>query len=539
MKFEEVNFTEETKRALADIGYVEMTEIQEKSIPVILKGKDVIGQSKTGTGKTASYGLPIIEMIDSEDRNIQAIILCPTRELATQVTAEIRKFMKYKDSIKTVCVYGGQSIESQIREIKRGAQIIVGTPGRIMDHMRRGTIKLNSTKIAVLDEADEMLDMGFEEDMETILNAIGDDRQTLLFSATMSTRILNIAKKYLKDPTNIKIKAQELTVNGIKQIAIEMKNAMKDEAVMRILDAYDPKKAIIFCNTKKKVDNLIDILQQNGYSADCIHGDKSQDLRSRIMKKFKQGDLKILIATDVAARGIDVEDLDIVINYDIPQETEYYVHRIGRTGRNGKEGIAFTFFGGKEKNKIVNIEKYSKSKLKIDKLPTIAEISKIKNQKLIKQIKEEIDKEDNEENNNKEEKELKISLFKSLMKEYEDDYEKVAKSLFSIIMKNGVNNKKTEQKNKEIDTNVDACIDEDGNVKLFLNLGKRDKIMVKDIVGSITANTALSGKDIGNIKLLDNFSFVSVPKEYVNEVVNGMHGKPIKGKESNFEVARN
>ena len=431
MKFEQTNLTKEIKKALLEIGYMEMTEIQEKSIPVILSGKDVIGQSKTGTGKTAAYGLPIIDMIDKENKNTQVIILCPTRELATQVTSEMRKFMKYKDSIKVACIYGGQSIQNQIKDLKHGAQIIIGTPGRIMDHIRRKTIKLSNTKIAVLDEADEMLDMGFEEDMETILKETDENRQTLLFSATMSPKILKITKKYLQNPVNIKIKAEELTVNNIEQIAIEMKNDMKDEAVMTLLDFYCPRKAIIFCNTKRKVDNLIEILQKNGYLADAIHGDKNQDQRERIMKRFKRGDITILIATDVAARGIDVENLDLVINYDVPQEEEYYVHRIGRTGRNGNKGKSFTFVVGREKNKITSIEKFSKSKIKYGKLPKTTEVSKIKQEKILFEIQNEIDSI---------KKNVRNDLFDELLINNNNDSEKVARALFTIVM--GEKNKK-------------------------------------------------------------------------------------------------
>ena len=334
LKFEDLNLSEKLKRALKDIGYIETTEIQKQSIPYILKGRDLIGQSQTGTGKTASFGLPMIEKIDSENRKTQAIILCPTRELAVQVTQELRKYLKYYESIKCMAIYGGESIERQILGLKKGVQIIVGTPGRVMDHMRRRTIKLNQVKMVILDEADEMLNMGFEEDIETILKDIPENRQTILFSATMNKRIMGITKKYLTNPKNIKIKAEELTVEKIKQEAIEVKSKMKDETVCRIIDVIQPKKAIVFCNTKKKVDTLIDELKSKGYKAESLHGDIKQNQRDRIMKKLKSGNIQILVATDVAARGIDVKDLELVINYDIPQELEYYVHRIGRTGRN-------------------------------------------------------------------------------------------------------------------------------------------------------------------------------------------------------------
>ena len=261
IKFEDLGLSENVLRALEEYGYKKPTEIQVKTIPYILDKRDVIGQSQTGTGKTASFGLPLIESINPEFNKVQAIILCPTRELATQVTGELRKFTKYKEGVKVLAVYGGESIERQIKALKQGVKIVVGTPGRIMDHLRRKTLKLNNVKMCVLDEADEMLNMGFEEDIETILKEVPEERQTVLFSATMNKRILGITKKYLKEPKNIKIKAKELTVDRIEQISLEVKQTMKDDTVMRLIDLNNPKKAVVFCNTKKKVDDLIEKLE--------------------------------------------------------------------------------------------------------------------------------------------------------------------------------------------------------------------------------------------------------------------------------------
>ena len=393
IKFEDLGLSENVLRALEEYGYKKPTEIQVKTIPYILDKRDVIGQSQTGTGKTASFGLPLIESINPEFNKVQAIILCPTRELATQVTGELRKFTKYKEGVKVLAVYGGESIERQIKALKQGVKIVVGTPGRIMDHLRRKTLKLNNVKMCVLDEADEMLNMGFEEDIETILKEVPEERQTVLFSATMNKRILGITKKYLKEPKNIKIKAKELTVDRIEQISLEVKQAMKDDTVMRLIDLNNPKKAVVFCNTKKKVDDLIEKLKSKRYKAESLHGDIKQAQRDRIMKRFKQGEFQILVATDVVARGIDVDELELVINYDIPQEEEYYVHRIGRTGRNGSIGKAYTFVVGKEKSKIYSIQKYANTKILSGKIPTIEEIRKVKNEQIINNIQETIDNE--------------------------------------------------------------------------------------------------------------------------------------------------
>lgn len=516
LTFNKLELSKNVKRALAEYGYIETTKIQEETIPYILEGKDIIGQSQTGTGKTASYGLPMIEKIDKEIRAIQSIVLCPTRELAVQVSEEIRKFLKYQDNIKCLAIYGGQSIERQILALKKGVQIIIGTPGRLMDHMRRKTIKLDNVKMVVLDEADEMLNMGFEEDIETILKEVPKERQTVLFSATMNKKIMGITKKYLNEPKNIKIKAEGLTVEKIKQISLEVKSRMKDETVIRLIDVIGPKKAIIFCNTKKKVDDLIEILKSKGYKADALHGDIKQIQRDRIMKSLKEGKTKILVATDVAARGIDVKDLELVINYDIPQEQEYYVHRIGRTGRNGMSGVAYTLYTGKEKYQLREIEKYAKTRIKQGKVPTLKEVEEVKDKKILNSIQEVIDK--NEFRN--------TAVIDELLKS-NNDINLIAKALLTMLL----GNEKEESKTKEFTT------DENGNVRLFVNVGRKDRIMVKDIVGSFAANSVISGDVIGRVNLLDKFSFVDIPEEHVNDVLIGMKGKQIKGRDVNIEVA--
>lgn len=516
MKFEEMNLSGEIKRALKECGYEEATDIQAVAIPYILEGKDVIGQSKTGTGKTASYSLPMLQRIEASSRKVQAIVLCPTRELAIQVTDEIRKFNKYQEGVRCLAIYGGQSIEDQIRMLKGGVQIVIGTPGRIMDHMRRKTLKLDNVKMVVLDEADEMLSMGFEEDMETILQDVPEERQTTLFSATMNPRIMNITKKYLKNPKKIKIKAEELTVDNIEQVSINIKSNMKDEAVMRLIDAYTPKKAIVFCNTKRKVDDLIEKLKFKGYKAESLHGDIKQSQRDRIMKRLKSGDIQILVATDVAARGIDVDDLELVVNYDIPQEEEYYVHRIGRTGRNGNSGRAITFVVGKEKSKIYSIQKYANTKIKDGKIPTLIEINQLKKKKFVDKIADMIEKQEYRGS----------EMVDELLASY--DAEELAKALMTIIKGKEIVEPKEEKLNFS---------NQEGMVKLFLNLGRKDKIMAKDIVGSFSANTAISGSEIGKINILDKFTFVEVPAKFAEEIIHGMNGKPIKGKEVNMEVA--
>lgn len=519
MTFGELNLNEKTKKALQDAGYVSPTPIQEQAIPIILEGKDFIGQSKTGTGKTASYSLPMIEKIDSTNKKVQAIVLCPTRELAVQVADEVRKFLKYQEGIKTLAIYGGQSIETQIKMLKKGVQIVIGTPGRIMDHMRRRTLKLDGVRMCVLDEADEMLNMGFEEDIETILKDVPSGRQTVLFSATMNKRIMEITKKYLQNPKKVKIQAEELTVNEIEQISIQVKEAMKSEALMRLIEVYRPQKAIVFCNTKKRVDDLIEVLKQNHFKAEALHGDIKQSGRERIMKRMRNGEFQILVATDVVARGIDIQDVEFVLNYDVPQEEEYYVHRIGRTGRNGSSGKAVTFVVGKEKSKLQSIKRYSNAKIKEGSIPTIAEINKIRNKVTIEKIQSVIDR-----------NEFEYQDILDELKE-QNNTEDIVKALLTIVC--GKNKPKESSKN-EIKVNV-----KNGeNVKLFFNLGKKDNIKVKDIVGSIAANCGISGDKIGKINILDKFSFVEVPGEYVEDIMNGMQDKQVKGRDLTVEVAK-
>lgn len=408
-----------------------------------------------------------------------------------------------------------------------------------MDHIRRKTLKLNNSKIIVLDEADEMLNMGFEEDIETILKYIPEERQTILFSATMNSRIMNITKKYLKEPKHIKIKSKELTVENTKQTYVEIKQSMKDEALSRFIDLKKPRRAIIFCNTKRKVDDEIELLKSKGYKAEALHGDIKQIQRDRIMKNLKNGDFQILVATDVVARGIDIEDLDLVINYDIPAEEEYYVHRIGRTGRNGGTGESITFVVGREKNKLRSIERFANTKIEEIKIPTVTEINEIKNKEMINKIQKVID--GNQFQNSE--------IIEKLL-EKNQDINLILKALITMISGKKINDKKVSNFNFESDTtnkiktnsfkNTKSKYKGNENyIKLFFNVGKLDKIAVKDIVGSITANTAIKGNEIGKINLLDKFSFIDIPKEYLEELLTSMKGKQIKGKDVNIEIAKN
>ena len=348
VRFDEMGIIPQILRGVEEMGFEEMTPIQAQAIPAVMEGGDVIGQAQTGTGKTAAFGIPILQKIDTSRKSTQVLVLSPTRELAIQVAEEIRNLGKYMHGVKILPVYGGQDITKQIRSLKGGIQIIVGTPGRVMDHLRRKTIRCDEVNTIVLDEADEMLNMGFREDIETVLEYLPKERQTVLFSATMPKPILDITRKYQHDATMIKVTKKELTVSNIEQYYYDVKRKDKVDVLSRLLDYYNPKVSIVFCNTKRMVDELARELTMRGYFAEGLHGDMKQGQRDRVMNNFRKGNTDILIATDVAARGLDIDDVEAVFNYDIPQDDEYYVHRIGRTGRAGRTGKAFSFVKGKE-----------------------------------------------------------------------------------------------------------------------------------------------------------------------------------------------
>ena len=373
-------------RAVTEMGFEYMSPIQEAAIPVMMEGRDIIGQAQTGTGKTAAFGIPILQKIDPSNRHLQAVILCPTRELAMQAAEDIRDFAKYMSGIRVLAVYGGQDISRQIRALSSGVQIVVGTPGRVMDHLRRHTMKLSDVKILILDEADEMLDMGFREDLETILQGMPENRQTALFSATMPEPILQITRKYQNDAEFIRMTPREITVASIGQAYYRVPQKMKEEVLTRLMDYYDPARSLIFCNTKRMVDKLTESLKAKGYLCDGLHGDLSQNQRDTVMNLFRSGRINILIATDVAARGIDVSGVEAVFNYDIPEDIEYYVHRIGRTGRAGRSGKSFTLVGGKEMYKLREIEKVCHTRIEERKVPGAREITRAKSQKVFAEV---------------------------------------------------------------------------------------------------------------------------------------------------------
>ena len=525
VRFEEMGLSEEIQKAVRYMGFEEASPIQAKAIPAMISGIDLIGQAQTGTGKTAAFGIPILEKVDPKLKKLQAIVLCPTRELAIQVADEIRNLSRYMHGIKVLPIYGGQDIVKQIRSLKSGTQIVIGTPGRVMDHMRRKTMKLDFVHTVVLDEADEMLNMGFREDIEFVLSGVPEERQTVLFSATMPKPIMEITKKFQNNAKVIKVTKKELTVPNIEQYYYDVKPKKKEEVLSRLLDIYSPRLSVVFCNTKKQVDLLVNALLGRGYFAAGLHGDMKQEQRDRVMQGFRTGKTEILVATDVAARGIDVDEVEAVFNYDLPQVDEYYVHRIGRTGRAGREGRAFSFVSGKEVYKLKEIQRYCKTKIYAQKVPSLNDVANTKMENILDDVERVIEQEDLDMMINAIEERVNNSEFTAM---------DMAAAFLKICCGMTEDNKNTEENDWEFG---DTGAGEDGMVRLFINIGKKQRVRPGDILGAIAGESGMDGKLIGTIDMYDKYTFVEVPREYAREVLNAMKNVKIKGKTVAVEPA--
>lgn len=523
VRFDELNIVDPILRAITDMGFEEATPIQAKAIPMEMTGVDIVGQAQTGTGKTAAFGIPLLQKINPKSKKLQSVVLCPTRELAIQVAEEIRNLSKYMHGIKVLPIYGGQDIVKQIRSLKAGTQIIIGTPGRVMDHMRRKTVKFKEVHTIILDEADEMLNMGFREDIETILKEIPEERQTIMFSATMPKPILDITKTYQKDAQMIKVVKKELTVPKIEQYYYEVKTKNKEEVLSRLLDIYDPKLSLVFCNTKREVDELVVALQGRGYFAEGLHGDLKQAQRDRVMNSFRNGKTEILVATDVAARGIDVDDVEAVFNYDLPQDEEYYVHRIGRTGRAGRTGKAFSFVIGREVYKLRDIQKYCKTKILLQPIPSLNDVANTKVEKLLEQVRNIIQEEDLTS---------MISLVEEKLNEEDFTALDMAAAFFKLMLRKESGTQEDIMSEDFKDTGA-----EQGMVRLFINIGKKQNVRPGDILGAVAGETGMPGKLVGSIDMYDKYTFVEVPREYAKDVLKAMQDVKIKGKNINIEPA--
>lgn len=554
-------------RAVRDMGFDSASPIQAKAIPVQLEGRDVVGQAQTGTGKTAAFGIPMLMQVDPHVKKLQGIILCPTRELAIQVSEEMHRYAKYMHGVKILPVYGGQDIVKQIRGLKDGVQIMVGTPGRVMDHMRRGTVKFDQVSHMVLDEADEMLDMGFIDDMRTILRELPEERQTVMFSATMPKEIQEMVTEFQKDPQFIRIAKKELTVPEIAQFYYDIKPSIKTEVLCRLIDLYEPKRSVVFCNMKKKVDELTDELKARGYYAEGLHGDLTQAQRDRVMKSFRSGRVEILVATDVMARGIDVEEIEAVFNYDIPQDNEYYVHRIGRTGRAGRKGRAFSLVVGRDIYKLRDIQRYCRTKILPQPVPSLNDITNTRVNRILDEAVHVIEEEPEvlEEmqetidqfifDNDSSSMELAAALLKLRLgseNETEDELENMQEPRSLDMPKN-----KKERKGKGEDSREDtgkrkgriraeeknrkkgkkAGHEEDDMVRLFINIGKNQHIRPGDLVGAIAGEADIPGRMVGAIDLYDSYSFVDVDRSYAEQVMRAMKNVKIRGLKVKMEKA--
>ena len=555
VRFDELQLDERIVRAVTDMGFEAASPIQAQAIPVQLEGLDIIGQAQTGTGKTAAFGIPLLQKIDPDSKKLQAIALCPTRELAIQVAEEIRRLAKYMHGIKVLPIYGGQDIVRQIRGLKDGTQIVIGTPGRVMDHMRRKTIRCDHVHTVIMDEADEMLNMAFLEDMETILSQLPEERQTVMFSATMPPAIQEIARKFQKDPVNVKVVKKELTVPKVTQYYYEVKPKTKVEVMCRLLDMYAPKLSVAFCNTKKQVDELVQELQGRGYFAEGLHGDLKQEQRDRVMNSFRNGATEILVATDVAARGIDVDDVEAVFNYDIPQDDEYYVHRIGRTGRAGRDGIAFSFVVGREVYKLRDIQRYCKTRIIPQAIPSLDDITEIKAEKIMDQVKETINNVDLTKMIQVIEQKLveedytamdvAAALLKIAMGEENEDIAEsghLAPSLDELDRYGRDNRSRGGRNNGRRDGGRGSRGGRDerngnGMARLFINIGKNQNVRPGDILGAIAGESGIPGRMVGSIDMYDKYTFVEVPEENAESVLKAMKNAKIKGKNIRMEVA--
>lgn len=509
-------------QAIDEMGFEEPSPIQKACIPVILDQKDVIGQAQTGTGKTAAFGIPMAQLV-SRKPEVQALVLTPTRELAIQVSQELRKISKYK-GLRVLPIYGGQSIGHQIRALKQGVNIVIGTPGRILDHIKKNTLDLSNIKLLVLDEADEMLDMGFIDDIEEIIGKTPKTRQTLLFSATMPYEIKKLANRYLNNYEFISINRGDVTVPLIKQVYYRVLENNKLDSLCRVLDDQDIELGIIFCRTKKAVSEIAESLQARGYLADGIHGDLTQFQREKVMKSFREKSIEYLVATDVAARGIDVGDITHVINYDIPQDPESYVHRIGRTGRAGKEGKAITLVTPRENKQLRTIEQETKAKINIETLPSIEEIMLIKKQQWKEQIVDLI------ENNQKE----LINNY-PFLDELSSKYD--LKDIASAMIQLNFFEKFTSQ-NVESEYDFGETGARPGMVRFFMNVGKNVELSSVDLANHISKEIDVPINAIGKINIFDRFSFVEVSHDIAPFVYEGLRYSRLNGRKVIFEPAK-
>ena len=559
--FASLGLSPEILQAVEALGFEEAAPIQAAAIPILLRGADVVGQSQTGSGKTAAFASPAIEKVDVTSKAVQVLILCPTRELATQVADEVHKLTAFKRGISSVPIYGGASYDRQFFELKKGVQIVIGTPGRLIDHLERGTLHLDQLKMVILDEADRMLDMGFRDDIQKILDATPKERQTVFFSATVSKAIRDLINRYARNPETVRIDQKEVEAPAIEQWFYEVQWRMKTETLFRLIDYHGFKLGIIFCNTQRMVDELADTLLAQGFSADRLHGGIAQAQRTRVMEKFKKSEFEFLVATDVAARGIDVDNLELVVNYDLPYDAEDYVHRIGRTGRAGKRGMAITFVSGRDIYKLQFIERFTKTKIRRGSVPTVGEVVEKRTDALLDRVRAVLDDDTPKPT---------AALADRLLEEGYSSTD-ISAGLFHLLV-GGVEpaarpavkepdreaasaSEKNFEKKKRPTAGAFGREDrpaparefkehkgESGSKPLLqkpahgyqwvsVSVGREDKVGPREIVDLIAGTSGISGKAVGTIQLSTNESFAQVPESFAQGLANSGNNVSWEGRD--------
>ena len=518
--FDTLGLSAETLAGVESAGYEIPTPIQIQAIPVLLAGEDLVAQAQTGTGKTAAFALPVLQRLDQAQARPQALVLCPTRELAVQVSEALYGFGRAR-GIRVLPVYGGQPIDRQIRSLRGGVHVVVGTPGRLLDHLRRETLDLRAVSMVVLDEADEMLDMGFIEDIEVILDALPAERQIALFSATIPAPIARLAQKYLRTPRRIEIEEEKHLAPQIRQCYYEVSPSQKIDALTRILDMETPGPTIIFCRTRRDADEVGDHLRGRGYGAESLHGDLSQQERDRVMRRFRQGQLDLLVATDVAARGLDIESVTHVINYDIPWDGESYTHRIGRTGRAGREGDAITLVSPRERRHLKIIERATGARIVPVRLPTAADIASRRREMFKESVVEALTEGD-------------LDSFLVTVEELADDFApaEVAAAALKLLW----TERKMEVSAQAVDGS-DGARPEEGMARLFVTIGRQEGLRPADLVGAIANEAGVPGQAIGAIDILDHCAFVEVPQGSADAVVRALMRTTLRGRRVRVEKA--
>jgi ATP-dependent RNA helicase DeaD len=546
-RFDELGLSPELLKAIAKVGYEEASPIQSQAIPALLAGSDVVGQSQTGSGKTAAFALPAIEKVDVSVRAPQVLILCPTRELAVQVAEEVAKLALFKKGVRELPIYGGQSYERQFRGLEMGSQIIIGTPGRVMDHLEKRSLKLDRLHMLVLDEADRMLDMGFIDDIRTILKQAPAQRQTVFFSATLPRPIQDLIKTFTREPVQVRIEAQTMTVPAIDQVYYEVDRRSKLDVLCRLIDLQDIKYGLIFCATKMMVDDLTEHLVARGYAADKMHGDMTQMMRERVIGKFRKRGLEFLVATDVAARGLDVDDIEVVFNYDLPNDGEDYVHRIGRTGRAGRSGRAITFVAGREIYKLQNMMRFTKSRIRRERVPSLDEVEEKRTNLFFENLRTVLEggkfrRQDPLVDRLLEQGFSPTDIASALIHLLQGDKPAPAATVKESAPRERAERREPRERPRSSDApspRKEMAPRPSGNMaRLVLGIGKSHEVRPGDIVGVLCGKVGLSQGDVGAIRILPRQTFVEVNEEMADEVVRQMSGLKFRGSKLRIERDR-